>query len=28
VIGPILDAMKWGEPLYTLLYCLGIIFFA
>jgi preprotein translocase subunit SecY len=20
--------MRWGEPLYTLLYCLGIIFFA
>src|ERR1700688_4248507 len=28
VIGPILDAMKGGEPLYTLLYCMGIIFFA
>src|SRR3981081_387955 len=28
VIGPLLDAMRWGEPLYTLLYCLGIIFFA
>ena len=28
VIGPVLDAMRWGEPLYTLLYCLGIIFFA
>ena len=28
VIGPILDAMRWGEPLYTLLYALGIIFFA
>src|SRR3981189_514082 len=28
VMGPLLDAMKWGEPLYTLLYCLGIIFFA
>src|SRR5450631_2632349 len=28
VIGPILDAMRFGEPLYTLLYCLGIIFFA
>jgi len=28
VVGPVLDAMKWGEPLYTLLYCLGIIFFA
>ena len=24
----ILDALHWGEPLYTLLYCLGIIFFA
>jgi preprotein translocase subunit SecY len=28
VINPTLDAMKWGEPLYTLLYCMGIIFFA
>src|SRR6202161_3395528 len=28
VVGPILDAMRWGEPLHTLLYCLGIIFFA
>src|ERR1700677_17299 len=28
VVGPILDWLKWGEPLYTLLYCLGIIFFA
>ena len=28
VIGPMLDWLKWGEPLYTLLYCLGIIFFA
>jgi preprotein translocase subunit SecY len=28
VIGPILDWLKWGEPLYTLLYCMGIIFFA
>jgi preprotein translocase subunit SecY len=28
VIGPILDALKWGEPLYTFLYALGIIFFA
>jgi preprotein translocase subunit SecY len=28
VIGPILDAMRWGEPMYTLLYALGIIFFA
>ncbi len=28
VIGPILDALSWGEPLYTLALCLGIIFFA
>jgi preprotein translocase subunit SecY len=28
VIGPILDALKWGEPLYTFLYAVGIIFFA
>ena len=28
VIGPILDWLKWGEPMYTLLYCLGIVFFA
>src|SRR5271167_1127357 len=28
VVGPLLDAMRWGEPLYTLLYCLGIVFFA
>ena len=28
VIGPILEWLKYGEPLYTLLYCLGIIFFA
>jgi preprotein translocase subunit SecY len=28
VIGPMLDWLKWGEPLCTLLYCLGIIFFA
>jgi preprotein translocase subunit SecY len=28
VIGPILAALGWGEPLYTLFYCLGIIFFA
>jgi preprotein translocase subunit SecY len=28
VIGPMLDWLKWGEPLYTLWYCLGIIFFA
>ena len=26
--GPLFDALKWGEPLYTLLYALGIIFFA
>src|SRR5215472_8991863 len=26
--GRVLEALKWGEPLYTLLYCLGIIFFA
>ena len=26
--GPILDALTWGEPLYTLLYAVGIIFFA
>jgi preprotein translocase subunit SecY len=25
---PMLDAIKWGEPLYTLLYAAGIIFFA
>jgi preprotein translocase subunit SecY len=25
---PMLDALKWGEPLYTLLYALGIVFFA
>ncbi len=28
VVGPILDWLKFGEPLYTLLYALGIIFFA
>jgi preprotein translocase subunit SecY len=28
VIGPMLDALRWGEPLYTLLYCVGIVFFA
>jgi preprotein translocase subunit SecY len=28
VIGPILDWLKWGEPLYTFLYAIGIIFFA
>src|SRR5215472_12503468 len=26
--GPILDQLKWGEPLYTLLYAVGIVFFA
>jgi preprotein translocase subunit SecY len=26
--GPLLEALKWGEPLYTLLYAVGIIFFA
>jgi preprotein translocase subunit SecY len=26
--GPLLDQLKWGEPLYTLLYAVGIIFFA
>src|SRR5947209_13970843 len=25
---PVLEALKWGEPLYTLLYAVGIIFFA
>jgi preprotein translocase subunit SecY len=25
---PVFDQLQWGEPLYTLLYCLGIIFFA
>jgi preprotein translocase subunit SecY len=28
VVGPVLDAMRWGEPLYTLLYATGIVFFA
>jgi preprotein translocase subunit SecY len=28
VVGPILDALRWGEPMYTLLYALGIVFFA
>ena len=28
VIGPLLEWLKFGEPLYTLLYALGIIFFA
>src|SRR5258708_5563931 len=26
--GPLLDQLRWGEPLYTLLYALGIVFFA
>jgi preprotein translocase subunit SecY len=26
--GPVLRALYWGEPLYTVLYALGIIFFA
>ena len=26
--GPIFNALRWGEPLYTLLYAVGIIFFA
>ncbi len=26
--GPMLRALQWGEPLYTLLYAVGIIFFA
>ena len=26
--GPLFDAVRWGEPLYALLYALGIIFFA
>jgi preprotein translocase subunit SecY len=28
VIGPMLDALRWGEPLYAMLYAVGIIFFA
>jgi preprotein translocase subunit SecY len=28
VIGPILDWLRWGEPLYEFLYAVGIIFFA
>jgi preprotein translocase subunit SecY len=28
VISPMLEALRWGEPLYTLLYCVGIVFFA
>src|SRR5271166_3384509 len=27
-LGTLFDALKWGEPLYTLLYAVGIIFFA
>jgi preprotein translocase subunit SecY len=27
-IGRVLDALKWGEPTYTLFYAVGIIFFA
>jgi preprotein translocase subunit SecY len=27
-LGNLIDALKWGEPLYTLLYAIGIIFFA
>ena len=26
--GKIIDALQWGEPMYTLLYSIGIIFFA
>ncbi len=26
--GGVLEQLKWGEPLYTLLYAVGIIFFA
>src|SRR3984885_9644002 len=26
--GPLFDALKWGEPLYTVLYAVGIIFFS
>ena len=25
---PLFENMQWGEPLYTLLYCIGIVFFA
>lgn len=28
VISPILEWLRWGEPLYTFLYAIGIIFFA
>ncbi len=27
-LGGVIEALKWGEPLYTVLYALGIIFFA
>ena len=27
-LGGIINALQWGEPMYTLLYALGIIFFA
>jgi preprotein translocase subunit SecY len=27
-IKPMFDALRWGEPLYTLLYAVGIVFFA
>jgi preprotein translocase subunit SecY len=27
-IGPTIKALQWGEPLYTLLYAVGIVFFA
>ena len=27
-LGPMLRALQWGEPMYTLLYAVGIIFFA
>jgi preprotein translocase subunit SecY len=26
--GPVFNALRWGEPLYTLLYAVGIVFFA
>src|SRR5580692_2506147 len=27
-LGPVIDWLKWGEPLYTVVYAVGIIFFA
>lgn len=27
-VDKLLESMNWGEPLYTLLYCVGIVFFA